>query len=532
MDINICITGAAGDGVKEAGELCAKLFSELGYHVFVYQEYQSRIRGGHNASVVRVSSRKVYSHRKYYDLLVCLEDYVYKMHKPYLRGDVIYDTKFSCDVENAIGIPMTEIVKEEHEPMIFRNAASLGAIAGYFSVDFDVLEKVFRNSFGERAKDDIVISKAAYDYYLENHEPKMAVKRAGERKGVVSGGVAIAEGMVAAGLEYYYAYPMTPASPVLHYLVRKRREVVAYQPESEIAAINMAIGSAFAGKRSATGTSGGGFGLMCESIGLAAMAEVPVMVVEAQRVGPSTGMATFHAQDDLEFVLHPSHGEFPLIVASPYSVEDAYALSAELMNLAWKYQTPSILLTDKHLVESTETADLNSPNAKEEEIEIVSKSESIVKRYELTESGVSGYAIPPAFAKFNSNEHDEYGITTDDAEMRVKMHEKRMRKEEHIRRDIEDKAYREFFSGNEVIVTWGSTFGSVYEVAEELGYRLIVVRYLRPLVLPELDKAVVVECNYRGQLSRLLETHGVKVESVLKWDGRPFTPEELREVLK
>ncbi|WP_457591580.1 2-oxoacid:acceptor oxidoreductase family protein, partial [Geoglobus sp.] len=251
MDINICITGAAGDGVKEAGELCAKLFSELGYYVFVYQEYQSRIRGGHNASIIRIASRKVHSHRKYYNLLVCLEDYVYRMHRPYNRGDIIYDTKFSCDFENAMGIPMTEIVREANEPMILRNAASLGALAGYFSIEFEALERVFHNTFGEKAKGDISISKAAYDHYLENYESKMVVERIGDPKELASGGVAIAEGMMAAGLEYYYAYPMTPASPVLHHLV-KRRGVVAYQPESEIAAINMAIGSAFAGKRSAT----------------------------------------------------------------------------------------------------------------------------------------------------------------------------------------------------------------------------------------------------------------------------------------
>ncbi len=218
-------------------------------------------------------------------------------------------------------------------------------------------------------------------------------------------------------------------------------------------------------------------------------------------------------------------------MASPYSVEDAYVLSAELMNLAWKYQTPSVLLTDKHLVESTETSDLSSLNATREDIEIVSRSENVVKRYELTESGISSYAVPPAFVKFNSNEHDEYGITTDDAEMRIKMHEKRMRKEEGIRKDIEDRAYRTFFSGKDVIVTWGSTFGAAYEVAEELGYRLVVVRYLRPFIAPGIDRAVVVECNYRGQLGRLLEMSGVEVEKVLKWDGRPFTPEELREVL-
>ncbi|WP_456368400.1 2-oxoacid:acceptor oxidoreductase subunit alpha [Geoglobus sp.] len=530
MDINICITGAAVDGGKEAGELCARLFSELGYFVFVYQEYQSRIRGGHNASVVRVSDRRVHAHRRYYDLLVCLEDYVYRMHREFVRGGIIHDTKFSCGDADALGVPMTEIVRESGMPALFRNAASLGALTAYFSVEFEVLEKVFREAFGKRADADISISRKAYDYYLENYEPEIVVESAGERKEIVSGGVAIAEGMLSAGLDCYYAYPMTPASPILHYLV-KRDGVITYQPESEIAAVCMAIGSAFAGKRSATGTSGGGFGLMCESVGLAAMAEVPLLVVEAQRSGPSTGMATFHGQEDLEFVLNPSHGEFPLVVASPYCVEDAYPLSAELMNLAWKYQIPAILLTDKHLVESSETADIEPASASPESVEVIDSSEEVFRRYEITESGVSRYAVPPAIVKFNSNEHDEYGITTDDAEVRTKMHEKRMKKERRIANEIKDRAFAEFFSGRDVIVTWGSTFGAAYEVAEELGYRLVVLRYLRPLILPDIDHATVIECNYTGQLAKLLKGRGVSVESVLKWDGRPFTPEELREVL-
>lgn len=531
MDINICITGAAGDGVKEAGELCGRLFSELGYYVFVYQEYQSRIRGGHNASIVRVSDRKVHSHRRYYNLLICLEDYVYKMHRKFVRGSIIYDSKFSCDEEGALGIPMTEIVGNSGMPMIFRNAASLGALTAYFSIEFKALEKVFRETFGKKADADISISRKAYDYFLENYEPGTVVENAGNAKKLVSGGVTIAEGMISAGLGYYYAYPMTPASPVLHYLVKKD-EVVTYQPESEIAAICMAIGSAFAGKRSATGTSGGGFGLMCESVGLAAMAEVPLLIVEAQRSGPSTGMATFHGQEDLDFVLNPSHGEFPLVVASPYCVEDAYFLSAELMNLAWKYQTPAILLTDRHLVESSETADIESVSVSSESVEVLDRSEEIFRRYEITENGVSRYAVPPAFVKFNSNEHDEYGITTDDPELRIKMHEKRMRKERRIADEIKDRAFIEFFSGKDVIVTWGSTFGAAYEVAEELGYRLIVIRYMRPLLLPDIDHATVVECNYTGQLAKLLKSHGIRVEKILKWDGRPFTPEELMEVLK
>ena len=390
---------------------------------------------------------------------------------------------------------------------------------------------MFRERFGEKAKDDIVIAREAYNFYMDNYSSKMEIGRNGPKGSLVSGANAMAEGMVRAGLEYYYAYPMTPASPVLHYLVKKRG-VIAYQPESEISAINMAIGSAIAGRRSATGTSGGGFALMCESIGLAGIAEIPVLIIEAQRTGPSTGMATYIGQEDLDFVLYPSQGEFPLIVGSPYTIEDGFRMAGELMNLAWRHQTPAILLTDKHLIESLETTQIDENAVKKEEVEIVSKSEGLIKRYELTESGLSRYAAPPAIVKFNSNEHDEFGLTTDDADMRVRMHEKRMEKEKLIEEDVKKMAFDEFFRGRDVIVTWGSTFGALHEVAEELGFRLIAIRYLRPFIPPEVKKAVVVECNYTGQLSRMLrEKTGAEIESVLKWDGRPFTPEELRERL-
>lgn len=526
MDLNICISGAAGDGVKEAGEIAGEIFSGLGYHVFIYQEYQSIIRGGHNASIIRVSDRKIYSHRRYYDVLICLEDYILPLHRPYLKGDIIYDTKFKCE---GIGIPMTEIIKEEREPNIFRNAIAIGALAGYFDLPMSFVEEVFKEKFGEKARDDIILSRDGYKYFMENYRPKMKIERNGEKRAIISGGVSIAEGLVSAGLSHYYAYPMTPASPVLHYLVRKKG-VVAYQPESEISAINMAIGSAYAGARSATGTSGGGFALMSESISLAGMAEIPVLIVEAQRTSPSTGMATYHGQEDLNFVTNPAHGEFPLIVASPHHIEDAYYLSAELLNLAWKYQTPAVLLTDKHLVESYETKDFEIRDLKKE-VEIIRKSDGEFRRYEITENGISPIAIPPAIVKANSNEHDEFGITTDDPEMRTKMHEKRMRKEELIKVEVEDKAWAYYLKGEQTIVTWGSTFGAVYEVAEELGYRVAVARYLRPFIKPEFKEAIVVELNYTGQLANLLENSGVEVKRVNRWDGRPFTPDELRERL-
>ena len=526
-DYNICFAGAAGDGIKDAGVLAAKLFSKLGYEVFVYQEYQSLIRGGHNASVVRFSESKVRSHRYYYDVLICLKDYVYEKHKDRLKGLLIHDSKFKL---NGLAVPMTDFVREEQKPMFFRNAVALGVLAYLFGIDFEVLEDVFVESYGNKASDDIVLAEEGYFFAEENFERLESLEKVGEEKKVHSGNEMVALGMVKAGLERFYAYPMTPTSPILHFLVR-RDDVVAYQPEGEVAAIMMAIGSAFAGKRSATATSGGGFALMTESISLAAMAEIPILIVYGQRSAPSTGMATYTAQEDLYFALNPAHGEFPLIVASPVDCEDAYRLGAELLNLAWKFQTPAVLLSDKHLLESYES--VNYPKVKRERVEVVRKSDGIFRRYEITLSGISPYAVPPAIVKANSNEHDEFGFTTDDAEVARRMYEKRMRKEEEIRKAIRE-SYVVEGKGEEEIVTWGSNYGAVREVAEELGYKVVAVRYLKPFDAPKIkDGAYCVECNYKGLLAGLIEKEQrIKLKRILRWDGRPFTPEELREVLK
>ncbi len=526
---NICIAGAAGDGIKEAGEILGNLLAEMGYSVFVYQEYESMIRGGHNASVVRFSKKEIHSHTWKYDILICLEDYVFDYHKNRLHGALIYDSKFELEYQDAFPVPMSELVKKNHVPNIFRNAAALGALCHLLGIDIATLHRQFENKYGEKARDDIEISSLAYEY-MKKYGQLMKVEELGEPRTLRSGSEAIALGMIGAGLECYYAYPMTPATPILHFLAKKRL-CIAVQPENEIAAIMMAIGSAFAGKRSAVGTSGGGFALMSESTSLAGMAEIPVLIVLAQRSGPSTGMATYTAQQDLYFALNPAHGEFPVIVASPLTVSDAYSLAAELLNLAWKFQTPAILLTEKHLTESYETAKFDDVNV--EEIDVTDESDDVFPRYEITESGVSRYAIPPAIVKANSNEHTEYGITTDDATIASEMYAKRMRKEETIEQEIRSrKPYVIAGSGKDTVVTWGSNFGAVVEAAEELGFSAVGIRYLRPLLLPELRGEVIcVECNYRGLLGSMIEREGTSVRKVLRWDGRPFTPDELKEKL-
>jgi|Deesub1362A_J573_1020465.scaffolds.fasta_scaffold00099_82 2-oxoglutarate ferredoxin oxidoreductase subunit alpha len=537
LDLNVAISGRAGDGIKEAGAILAKLFATLGYRVFVYQEYQSLIRGGYNISAVRISSKKIHSHRFYFDFAVCLEDYTYEIIRERIRGPVVHDDRFKCDASQSLGILVSRFIKEESARNTLKNAVTTGAMAFLFGLSFDIVSELMKRLFGEKSAIDIRLARKGYDY-AKRYEPFMNIEKTGEKKPVLSGNEMIALGMSKAGLKTYFAYPMTPTSPILHFLASKPIGVKTFQPESEIAAIMMAIGSAFAGMRSAVGTSGGGLALMSESISLSAMSETPVLIVEGQRSAPSTGMATFTAQEDLEFALNPAHGEFPLIVASPCSVEDSYYLSGELLNLAWEFQTPAILLTDKHLVESYETVEVDFERVNESQINYYQQSDSycsVVKRYELTDSGISKIAFPPELVKGNSNEHDEYGFTTDSPEIATSMYSKRMRKEKKIREKVKNlDPYFIFGEGKETVITWGSTFGAVIEPALELGFRVIVFRYLRPLVVPEIDGRVIsVECNYSGLLAKRIENEvGIKIERITRVDGRPFTPEEIRKRLE
>ncbi len=534
MDYNVCIAGAAGDGVRGGSVILGRVFSSLGYDVFVYQEYQSLIRGGHNAGVVRASEKRVHSHRFEYDAFICMRDYVFEIHKKRIKGFVLHDSAFECDHPDTYSVPMTDMVKERKLSPIFRNAVALGAMCYLSGISIEILKDVFKREYGKKAEPDLVLADDGYRYAEEQYDPVREIGKIGDRRPVMAGNDLIAGGLVQGGLECYYAYPMTPSSSILHLLARQKLAITVH-PESEISAIMMAIGSAYAGKRSAVGTSGGGFALMAESVSLAGMAEVPVVIVEAQRSGPSTGMATYTAQQDLYFVLYPAHGEFPLIVASPLTVEDAFYLSGELLNLAWKFQTPAILLTDKHLSESYETVSIEPDRVHKEEPEIVAMSDGIFKRYEVTESGVSPMAVPPAIVKANSNEHDEYGITTDDAEIAERMYSKRMRKETGIRKTIEKlEPYRIEGDGDTTLITWGSTYGAVVEAGIESGFKVVGIRYLRPLILPELEGDVIsIECNYSGLLANLIEKEtGKEVKRILRWDGRPFTPDELKRKME
>ncbi|MCD6477755.1 MAG: 2-oxoacid:acceptor oxidoreductase subunit alpha [Candidatus Aenigmarchaeota archaeon] len=530
MEFSILIGGEAGDGVKQAGLIVAKIFNELGYHIFVYDDYQSLVRGGHNFSIIRISDEKILTHKDHVDLIVALNQDTIEKHFWRAKGDVLFDS--NKVKSEGIGIPALSKAKEMGSHLL-RNTIFIGAISKYFGIDLSIVEDVIKKSFKKMQKENMDALKFGYDSLDEKHK----IDKIGEPREIHSGNESIALGAVGAGMKMYIAYPMTPASSILHYLASHEDDlnVVTVQPENEIAVATMAVGAAYAGVRTMVGTSGGGFALMNETVSMCAQSETPVVFVDSQRAGPSTGIPTYQMQADLKFVVNSGHGDIVRVVVAPGDAEESYLLTANAMNLAWKYQIPTFVLIDKHISESTFSVEF--PEVKKEEAKLWDGNGDY-KRYEFTEDGISPLAFPgdKAIVKGTSYEHDEYGITIEDAESAKKMQEKRMKKREFLIKELKNMETVKVY-GNEnsdvTLLTWGSTKGACIEVAKELGLKVVQPLYVEPLPMWELGKhlrgrVIAVECNASGQLADMLDIK----ERILKYDGRPFTPEELKKRLE
>lgn len=559
QDISVLIGGQAGDGIKQAGNSIARLFNRLGYYAFVYEDYPSLIRGGHNFAVIRASSKKIISHKNKISVLIALNQETVEKHEAKLEnnGIILFDSDSVKTKEEStsmggglikearplIGIPMKSIIEELGLPLIVRNTVSLGALAKLMGVEFSIVEDVIKSTIKKKVEENIKAARKGY----EACEEKFKVEKLdSEKKPLLTGNEAIALGLVKGGMKLYVAYPMTPASSILHYLAAHEDElkVRTVHPETEIAVIGMAQGASYAGIRSAVGTSGGGFALMVEHLSLAGQAEIPIVIVLSQRPAPATGVPTYTAQGDLLFAMFAGHGEFARAIIAPGDAEEAFYLSAEAMNLAWKFQIPVILLADKHLSESTFVAEINESLAKLEAPKLWDGKNNY-KRYLQTENGVSPLAFPgneKAVVKANSYEHDEYGITVEEAEAVKKGFEKRLRKMQALEEYLKDKETVKVYGNKEsdtVVITWGSTKGAVVEACEKLGLKAVQPLYLMPLPVEKIKKEVenkrviVAEVNSTGQLANWLSWHGIKVdEKILKYDARPFTVDEIEEKLK
>ena len=574
-EVVIRVGGAAGDGVQSAGLIIAKVFSRSGLHVNTYNYYQSIIRGGQSWYQIRASDRPVRSQGDGLDILLALNRDALERHtNPMINeggasplgksGVAIFDSSISDyrkeDVQY-VSMPLSDIAAKHGKNALMKNTVAIGATMAAISMNFDTLADVIREQFGNKgevAEENVRAAKEGYDYYLANFKKLgITLKTSNKKFYLISGGESAGLGAVNGGLKMYVGYPMTPASSIIHYLASHEKQfgVFVKIPEDEISAINMAVGANYAGVRAMTGSSGGGFSLMVEALGMAGMMEVPLVVYEAQRAGPSTGLPTKNEQGDLNLVLGASQGDFQRIVLAPRNVEDAFYLAREALNLAEKYQTPVILMSDLYIAEHYETVEKFDLNFKIERGKIAQAGAANYKRYEYTDDGVSLRALPGTpglMHNEDSDEHNEYGDVVSDAitdpTLRAKSMEKRMRKlGAYIKSMPPTPTYR-YDDAEYAVVQWGGTQGVVEEAVDALrdkGIKAGAVEINRPFPLnPDIGKLlsgkkkiIVVEGNYSGQMNRLLRSEFlVKTELITKYDGESFYPgalaEEIEAVIK
>ncbi|MFX1383705.1 MAG: 2-oxoacid:acceptor oxidoreductase subunit alpha [Promethearchaeota archaeon] len=541
----IIIGGKAGQGTKKAGSVVAEIFANKGRYVFEMDDYMSLIKGGHNFSSISTSNRWISSHYMKADLIINLDKRSYDNHINHIAEDCIMVNNSDENYElEGINISMSSIAKNYPRPSLMLGVGAVAILAASIGFGKNKLNNIIEREYPRGIEDNISYANKIYDEIYPKIGGKFNLKDGDKKRTIISGNQAIALGAIAGGLNTYFAYPMTPSSSILHYLASLAEDfrLAVVHPENEIAVINMAIGSTYTGARAVIGTSGGGFALMEEGFSLAGMCEAPVLCILSMRPSPASGVPTYTGQSDLNFALNAGHGDFLRIVASPSTIEEAYYLTSEMLELVWKFQTPGILLTEKHLSESFMSVDINLEKSKFPKPEL--HHEGSYKRYLNTTSGISPLLFPPSreMIHWNSYEHDEMGITTENPEEITMMHNKRKRKSETINNYMENMKTINIYGKNEpIIFTWGSTTMSVLEALKYGNIECTVIQpiYLSPLPIWNLKKFknkdnIVVELNSTGQLASLLKSKvGITPQAEInQYNGRPFDPIELSNILK
>ncbi|MFA6079413.1 MAG: 2-oxoacid:acceptor oxidoreductase subunit alpha [Candidatus Omnitrophota bacterium] len=539
-EFSILIGGKAGFGIDKSSLIIADILGDIGYRIYVYRDYPSLIRGGHTFSIIRASRKKIAVHSDKIDLLIALDQNTFDQHKARLKegSAVIYDSD-SVKAEG-IAAPLGNIIKEENAPDIMRNTAIIGGACKAIGVDWNVADRALRKNISGQIDLNLKIAKRVYDETVT----VLTVPAAGQKQlPIVTGNEATSMGMVKAGLNTYIAYPMTPTSPILHYLAAnsEKFKIKVIHPESEIAVMLMALGFSYCGEKVAVGTSGGGFCLMTEGLSFSAMAELPVVVIVGQRPGPSTGLPTYSTQTELHFVLSAGQGEFTRFVVAPGDAEEAYYWSGIAMNLSTKFQIPSIILTDKTLGEGSFSFDADSVKNFGPQTPLAWDRNGQYKRYLNTAAGISPLAFAPdkdAVVKVSSYEHDESGITTEDPAITKVMQDKRLGKEKLLRDELDGYDTVNVYGKKDsavALLCWGSNKGVAIEAAEHFGIKVIQPVVMSPFPLGRLKEAlrgierlIAVENNATGQLTSLVNKYGIGApEKILKYDGRPFSLDEL-----
>jgi 2-oxoglutarate ferredoxin oxidoreductase subunit alpha len=565
MDYTIKIGGEAGQGIQTIGDTLARVFSRTGFHVFSHQDYESRIRGGHNFYQIRLSNKPVSASRDRIDIVVALDRESITRHEHEIteHGRIIYDAsvlELKYDKPSFLDIPFANLAVQSGGSRIMANTVATGAVLGMLGMDISLFLDIISETFRKKGDDIILANKnaalAGYEYAMNNciRCPfSVSADAPAQPKMLIGGAEAIGLGAAASGCKFYSAYPMTPSTGIMNYLATKEMEygIVVEQAEDEIAAINMSIGASFAGARSMTGTSGGGFALMVEGLSLAAMTETPIVIALGQRPGPATGFPTRTEQGELQFVLSAGHGEFPRVVFSPGTPRQAFYLTNKAFDLAEKYQIPTFILFDTYLADSQWTLEgVDASKVRFMDYRLrgdAFKQVAEYKRHAFTESGISLLGVPgdaKHLVVTDSDEHDEEGHIVEDATTRMKMVQKRLQKKlSLIRREIVPPFVYGDHRPAVVITGWGSTYGVMKDAVDELSksQSIAMLHFSELYPFPQRERfdyirflqnakqTICIENNATGQFSRLMraETGYEFTGHVRKFDGRPFTLETM-----
>ncbi len=567
-DFAMAIGGEAGQGIATPGDILARIIVRRGLHLSTYNAYQSIIRGGHIFLTLRICDEKLYSHGDKLDLLLCLNQDTMDRHlhlmgpgtRVVYNGDTI--TPGGATEADLCPIPVAELTQSRNR--LIQNTVAMGVVISLMGLEFEILEESLTLRFqrqGQQVIDENVgVARAGFDYANANFAPFASPVPTGATPlAVWSGNDAIAMGAAAAGLKFYAAYPMSPASGVLHWMASNARNlgIMVRQVEDEIGVANMVVGAAHTGVRAMCATSGGGFALMTEAVGSAGMMEIPAVFVNVQRAGPSTGVPTKTEQGDLWQVLGASQGDYERLIVAPSDALDAFNTMPELFNLTDKYQCPGIVVSDLFISEgrySVDPADIDMhPKIDRGSMITEPAPANGYFRYQYTESGVSPRAIPGLEGYVHvvaTDEHDQDSTLISDEftnpHKRRMMVEKRARKLANVLSDVAVPEVEGPADADVTLIGWGSTYGIIQEAVQQLNAagvktNQLHVKWIVPFhgdhiaeVMTQAKKTIIVENSFSGQFARYLRSEtGLAADGhIRKYDGEPFMPHHIFDGVK
>jgi len=578
IELNWKIAGKAGDGVMLAAKFFAKLCQHHGLKVFNYYEYPSLIRGGHQTGQVFASSDEAHCQRRHLDLLILFHQKFLDFHLDALdeQSVVIINAKNFDQSQypqlktTVITIPFSQLAKQEVGEALTTNMMAIAASAKFFAFDLTKLTDLIKKEFAAFKK-TIVKNLQAVDLACNELEKSLTtslVKRQNKvlqlnqstkKDLLLTGNEAVGLGAIAAGVQFFSAYPMTPATGLLHYLAAQQTDypLVVKHSEDEIGAINQALGASFAGVRAMTGSSGGGYALMVEATSLAGVAELPLVILEAMRPGPATGLPTWSSQADLNFIIHAGHGDFPKVVFTPGTVLEHYQLSRLAFEIAEKYQLPVFILSDKYILESQQSMPQPKWPVDNQRFSLLDDTtitgDKKYLRYVDTKTGISPRAIPglnKTVYLANSYEHDQEGFATEESTVTKQAMDKRLRKIETMLAELPKPVVfgASPQEAETILISFGSTINVLQELLSLLNDKpikkpaIIHLPCVAPFLTDDFEKlfdwqkinegkqtVYTIEGNATAQLAHLLKANSQlkKIKSLLRYDGRPFYAEDL-----